>query len=118
MTHAGVEQSRTRFEGVKAILRAIELPGHGQDINHAVIPEDAHVGAPENLGLRGEVDAVTRCGDARDLRPDIVEAMEIHDDLPPQRIDMHIRRGDMRGRDLGEQIMGHLDAALLPPSLE
>jgi hypothetical protein len=35
---------------------------------HAVIPEGAHVGAPENLRLRGEVDAVARCGDTRDLR--------------------------------------------------
>ena len=52
--------------------------------------EDPHIGTAKNLRLRGEIDAVARHGDPRQLRPDAVEPMEIHDDAPPVRIDMDV----------------------------
>src|SRR5271165_489097 len=118
MAHVEVEQARTWFEAMHAILRPIELPRHCHCVGHAIVPKGAHVGAPQYLRLRVEVDAVPRCGHARNLRPSGIEAVEIHDDPPLRRVDMYIRRRNVRRRDLQEQIVRDYNTALFYPSLE
>src|SRR5947207_14785172 len=44
--------------------------------------------------------------------------MEIHNDPPARMIDMHIGRGDVRCRDLRQQVVRDCDAAPLRPRLK
>src|SRR5215471_19960708 len=64
-----------------------------------------------------EVDAVPRYCNACDLRPDVVEPVIIHDDPSARRIDMDVRRGDVRRRYLRMDIMGELDTRRFEPGL-
>ena len=110
----GLVAYASSLDHVGPFARTVEDAGHRHRVDHAVMREDPHIGAAENLRLGGEIDAVARRGDPRHLRPDIVETVEIHDDplgriamgriamgrIDMGRIDMHIRRGDVRRRDL------------------
>ena len=116
--HARIEQRRSGLEIAEPVRRTVENPRHRHRVNHAVMPKDAHIGAAENLRLGDKVDAVVRRGDPRHLRPDIVEPVEIHHDAPSVRIDMHVRRGDVRRRDLGMEVVRHRRADALPARLE
>jgi hypothetical protein len=118
VAHVGVEQYRARLEALEAIRRAVELPRHGEPVGHAAMLKDTKVGTAENLRPRAEIDAVARRGHARDLMADALQPMKIHDDPPPDRINMHVRRGDVRCRDLRQHVVRDRRPALAVACLE
>ena len=105
VAHVRVEQHRPEFESVESIGRPVELSRHRQSVCHAVVLEDPKVRTPEHLRPRSEIDAVARRCHPSDLCPDALQPVEIHHDLPTGRIDMHVRRGNVRRGDLRQHVV-------------